>query len=67
MFDTLDSESPSSIRRLAIISDLVGELIGTIGFHTVSDVNRTAEIAYDLAPDYWGRGIASAVCSSVTE
>lgn len=67
MFDALDSELLSSIRRLAIISDLTGELIGTIGFHTVSDVNRTAEIAYDLAPDYWGKGIASAVCSAVTE
>jgi RimJ/RimL family protein N-acetyltransferase len=67
MFEALDSESPSSIMRLAIINDLGGELIGTIGFHTVSHVNRTAEIAYDLAPDYWGRGIASAVCSSVTE
>jgi ribosomal-protein-alanine N-acetyltransferase len=67
MFDAIDSEMSSSIRRLAIISDLTGELIGTIGFHTVSDVNRTAEIAYDLAPDYWGKGIASAVCSAVTE
>jgi RimJ/RimL family protein N-acetyltransferase len=67
MFDALDSESPSSIRRMAIISDLAGELVGTIGFHTVSDVNRTAEIAYDLAPDYWGKGIASAVCAAVTQ
>ena len=67
MFDALDSDLPTSIRRLAIISDVSGELIGTIGFHTVSDVNRTAEIAYDLAPDYWGKGIASAVCSAVTQ
>lgn len=52
MFDALDSDVSSSIRRLAIITDLTGEFIGTIGFHTVSDVNRTAEIAYDLAPDY---------------
>ncbi|ASL42089.1 Putative ribosomal N-acetyltransferase YdaF [Burkholderia sp. AD24] len=67
MFDALDSELQSSIRRLAIISDLTGELIGTIGFHTVSDLNRTAEIAYDLAPAYWGKGVASAVCSAVTQ
>ncbi|PMS15723.1 N-acetyltransferase [Trinickia dabaoshanensis] len=66
MFDALDSELPSSIRRLAIVDDDAGQLIGTIGFHTVSDVNRTAEIAYDLAPEHWGRGIASAVCASVT-
>jgi ribosomal-protein-alanine N-acetyltransferase len=67
MFDALDSELPSSTRRLAIVSDLTGELIDTIGFHTVSDVNRTAEIAYDLAPAYWGKGVASAVCSAVTQ
>lgn len=67
MFDALESELPTSIRRLAIISDLSGELIGTIGFHTVSDVNHTAEIAYDLAPDYWGKGIASAVVQQVTQ
>lgn len=41
-------------------------LIGTIGFHTVSDVNRSAEITYDLAPDYWGRGIATTLCDVVT-
>ena len=29
-------------------------------------MNRSAEIAYDLAPAYWGRGIASAVCAAVT-
>jgi ribosomal-protein-alanine N-acetyltransferase len=67
MFDALDSELPSSIRRLAIICDRTDDLIGTIGFHTVSDVNRTAEIAYDLAPAYWGKGVASAVCSAVTQ
>lgn len=67
MFDAFDSESPTSMRRLAIVSDVAGELIGTIGFHTISDLNRTAEIAYDLAPDYWGKGISTAVCAAVTQ
>jgi [ribosomal protein S5]-alanine N-acetyltransferase len=66
MFDGFESTSPQSIRRLAIVSDGGENLIGTIGFHTISDVNRTAEIAYDLSPAYWGRGIASAVCDAVT-
>jgi [ribosomal protein S5]-alanine N-acetyltransferase len=66
-FDALESTSPQSMRRLAIVNDGGGgELIGTIGFHTVSEVNCTAEIAYDLSPSYWGRGIASAVCDTVT-
>ena len=67
MFDEFESTSPQSMRRLAIVSNGGGEeLIGTIGFHTVSEVNCTAEIAYDLSPSYWGRGIASAVCDAVT-
>jgi len=66
MFDAFESTSPESIRRLAIVSDGGKTLVGTIGFHTVSDVNCTAEIAYDLSPAYWGRGVASAVCDAVT-
>jgi [ribosomal protein S5]-alanine N-acetyltransferase len=41
------------------------ELAGTAGFHTVSPQNATAEIAYDIAPPYWGKGIGSAVCSAL--
>ncbi|KVM62536.1 GCN5 family acetyltransferase [Burkholderia ubonensis] len=67
-FDGFESSDPESIRRLAIVDDNAGgALVGTIGLHTVSDVNRSAEIAYDLAPSHWGRGIASAACSTVTE
>jgi len=66
MFDALESSAPTSMRRMAIVDQARGDLVGTIGFHTVSDVNRSAEIAYDLAPAYWGRGIASAVCAAVT-
>jgi RimJ/RimL family protein N-acetyltransferase len=35
-----------------------------VGFHTVSAINRTAEITYDVDPAYWGRGIASASCAA---
>ncbi|AOK44048.1 GNAT family N-acetyltransferase [Burkholderia vietnamiensis] len=66
LFDAIESAQPDSIRRLAIVDDASGALAGTIGLHTVSTTNRSAEIAYDLAPSYWGRGIASALCASVT-
>jgi ribosomal-protein-alanine N-acetyltransferase len=66
MLDAFESRAPTSMRRMAIIDQARNGLAGTIGFHTVSDVNRSAEIAYDLAPAYWGRGIASAVCAAVT-
>ncbi|WP_241295576.1 GNAT family N-acetyltransferase [Burkholderia stabilis] len=66
LFDGIESAHPESIRRLAIVDTASGALAGTIGLHTVSTVNRSAEIAYDLAPSHWGRGIASALCASVT-
>ncbi|QTO21192.1 GNAT family N-acetyltransferase [Burkholderia seminalis] len=66
LFDNIESADPDSIRRLAIVDTASGTLAGTVGLHTVSTVNRSAEIAYDLAPSHWGRGIASAVCEAVT-
>lgn len=66
LFDNIESPHPDSIRRLAIVDDASGALAGTIGLHTISTINRSAEIAYDLAPPYWGCGIASALCASVT-
>lgn len=65
-FDAIDSTETSSIRRLAIVDTASGRLIGTIGFHSISDINPSAEIAYDLSPAYWGRGIASAACIALT-
>lgn len=67
LFDLFDSTADDSERRLAIVDKLHDRLIGTIGFHTVSSANKTAEIAYDIAPPYWGQGIASSVCSAVTQ
>jgi RimJ/RimL family protein N-acetyltransferase len=61
-----ESPDPSSPCRLAIVDRAGCRLAGTIGFHTVTPLHRTAELAYDLSPEYWGRGIATAVCSAVT-
>lgn len=58
---------PTSPQRMAIIDRQSGRLIGTVGFHTISDINKTAEVTYDLSPAFWGRGIATAVCRSVCE
>ncbi|UXU91969.1 GNAT family N-acetyltransferase [Burkholderia sp. S-53] len=66
LFDNIESAHPDSIRRLAIVDAASGALAGTIGLHTVSTANRSAEIAYDVAPSHWGRGIASALCEAVT-
>lgn len=52
---------PAGQLRLAIALRETDELVGTIGFHTVSPLNRSAELTYDLRPDFWGRGVASAL------
>lgn len=58
----LKASTPSSMLRLAIADRKSNKLVGTIGFHTVSPENRSAELTYDLAPDIWGKGIASHLC-----
>ncbi|MBL0085202.1 MAG: GNAT family N-acetyltransferase [Ideonella sp.] len=54
--------TPSSMLRFAIALRSSNQLVGTAGFHTVVPVHRTAEIAYDLSPLVWGKGIATAAC-----
>lgn len=58
---------PDSPFRLAIACPHSHVLLGSIGFHTVSALNKSAELAYDLTPDAWGRGIASAAAMTMTD
>ena len=62
-----EAMTPDSAARFAIALRAGNDFVGTAGFHSVSDRNRTAEIAYDLAPANWGRGIAHAVCDSLVQ
>lgn len=55
-----------SVLRLAIACRQTNQLVGTIGFHTISSLNRSAELAYDLTTTHWGRGIASAAALAMT-
>jgi [ribosomal protein S5]-alanine N-acetyltransferase len=55
--------TPSLRLRLAIADRKTDRLVGTVGFHTVSPENQSAEIAYDLAPSVRGKGIATYACS----
>lgn len=57
--------APSAALRLAIADRASGRLVGTMGFHTVSAQNRSAELAYDLAPQVWGKGIATQLCNTL--
>ena len=40
------------------------DVIGTVGFHSVSELNRAAEITYDVHPDLWGQGVGSHACAA---
>ena len=66
-FGSYLSDEPTSPMRLAVVDDATGQLAGTIGLHTISDVNRSAEIAYDFAPGHWGRGLATRLCQVVAD
>lgn len=57
--------SASSAIRFAIALKSNNRLVGTAGFHTVSPANQSAELAYDLAPEMWEKGIATAVCKEL--
>jgi [ribosomal protein S5]-alanine N-acetyltransferase len=41
-------------------------IVATVGFHTISSLHGTAEITYDVAPQCWGQGIATAACRAAT-
>ncbi|WP_413470618.1 GNAT family N-acetyltransferase [Undibacterium rugosum] len=55
-FDLFASSGAGSQIRLAIIDERDGRLLGTIGFHSISEPNRSAELSYDLDPAHWGAG-----------
>lgn len=61
-----ESADLRSALRFAIVEERRAALAGTIGLHSISGWDRRGEIAYELAPPYWGRGIATAVCAAVT-
>lgn len=53
--------------RWAIARDGDDCLVGVCGFSTWSTVHRTAELVYDLSPDYWSRGLATRAVRAVLE
>jgi RimJ/RimL family protein N-acetyltransferase len=43
------------------------QLIGTCGFNEWSQVHRWAELAYDLAPAHWGKGLMRQAVAAVLQ
>lgn len=55
--------TPATPLRFAVALRGTNELVGTAGFHTVSPQNRSAELAYDLSPSVWSKGIATYIAN----
>lgn len=66
-FDEFESCAPTSQIGLAIICLETGQLAGTVGFHTISQINCSAELAYNLAPEFWGRRLAQAAAAALCD
>jgi RimJ/RimL family protein N-acetyltransferase len=67
MIERSHSSDPNSPVLFAICSTADQRFLGAIGFHTISALNRTAEITYEIRPECWGRGLASACCAAVVD
>ncbi|BBQ13559.1 GNAT family N-acetyltransferase [Stenotrophomonas maltophilia] len=65
IFDSLSNEAMGSELRIAVAGP-DDQLLETIEFHTISARHSSAEVAYELSPSVWGRGIATAVSRQVT-
>ena len=51
--------------RWGIVLKETGKLIGTCGFHAISDHDRRVEVGYDLNREYWGQKIMTEALSLI--
>ena len=51
--------------RWGIVQKETGKLIGTCGFHAISDYDKRVEIGYDLNREYWGKKIMTEALSLI--
>lgn len=66
LLERSNTGEPNSPVRFALVRKGSHALVATVGFHTISAANGSAEITYDVAPAHWGQGIASAACRAAT-
>ncbi len=53
--------------RWGIVLKASGKLIGTCGFHAISDYHKRIEIGYDLNRNFWGNGFMSEALSLIID
>ncbi|MGD6993607.1 GNAT family N-acetyltransferase [Sutcliffiella horikoshii] len=49
----------TSLYRWGIVEKETNSLIGTCGFHAISEKHQRAEIGYEIDIPYWGKGYAT--------
>jgi RimJ/RimL family protein N-acetyltransferase len=59
-------DGPDAPVRFVLQDCSSGEVVATVGFHSISARFATAEIAYDVAPSQWGKGIATRACQAAS-
>lgn len=64
MIERTLSPEPSAPVQFIVREACTGRMVASVGFHTVSTLNRTAEITFSVRPECWGRGLATAVCTA---
>ena len=51
----------------AIRDETTESLVGTIGFNTLSFIHLKGEVSYDLAFEYWNKGIMTKALNEITD
>jgi ribosomal-protein-alanine N-acetyltransferase len=59
LIESYTSPERDTANRWVLVIKSTGEAVGTCGYHNWSRRNRSAEIGYDLAPDFWRQGYMS--------
>ncbi|WP_253905578.1 GNAT family N-acetyltransferase [Bacillus sp. THAF10] len=55
----------TNLYRWGIVEKESGKLIGTCGFHAISDKHARAEIGYEIDLPYWGKGYATEAITAI--
>lgn len=58
------SPDPSAPVYFVVRESSTNRLVASVGFHSISALNRTAEITYGIHPSMWGHGLATALCTA---
>ena len=65
LFRDWQEEQPRRRFQLAIVLAAEGRLIGSCGLRRNPQEDQAADLGYELNPDYWGRGYATAAARAM--